>query len=427
MFEHCWLIVLRGRMLRRLDPVYLAEILSHRHLRYASGLLHLGLLADERRARAARPRLRGARSPGSSPSSRLAAATAGLPRYYTLVTWATVVALVDYLAQRRAGRLGEGRRERDDARRPPRVPARPARRSASTASACAASSGHEYPFVDGIPVLVLDDADPTQPGYWSKPEQIEAVRGALPPEVEGDGVDPYVAELIIGTHGNLYRHLAEGIARYPIPAFPLPPGNGQTLLDIGCNWGRWTLAAARAGYDAIGIDPSFEAIVAARRIARQLGIDARTSSPTAATCPFRDGRFDVVFSYGVLQHFSKADVRVSLARSPRAEADGYTWVQMPNALGARNVDQLARRRFREGDALRGALLDAARAAPRRGRIVGPTALTTDGFFTLNPQTSDLDLLPRALPRARPRLGRRCRRVHALTNLADSVNVRAVPR
>src|SRR5205807_5892140 len=44
MFEHCWLIVLRGRMLRRLPPAYLVEILSHRHLRYGSGLLHLVLL-----------------------------------------------------------------------------------------------------------------------------------------------------------------------------------------------------------------------------------------------------------------------------------------------------------------------------------------------------------------------------------------------
>src|SRR4029077_8680052 len=41
MFEHCWAIVLEGKMLRRLRPVYLIEILSHRHLRYASGPLHL--------------------------------------------------------------------------------------------------------------------------------------------------------------------------------------------------------------------------------------------------------------------------------------------------------------------------------------------------------------------------------------------------
>ena len=44
MFEHCWAIVLEGKMLRGLRPLYLVEVLSHRHLRYASGLLHLVLL-----------------------------------------------------------------------------------------------------------------------------------------------------------------------------------------------------------------------------------------------------------------------------------------------------------------------------------------------------------------------------------------------
>jgi 2-polyprenyl-3-methyl-5-hydroxy-6-metoxy-1,4-benzoquinol methylase/uncharacterized protein YbaR (Trm112 family) len=290
---------------------------------------------------------------------------------------------------------------------------------------------HEYPYVDGIPVLVLDDADPTQPGYWAKPEQIEAVRRAQPPEIQGDGVDPYVAELIIGTHGNLYRHLAGGIARYPIPAFPLPPGNGQTLLDIGCNWGRWTLAAARAGYRPLGIDPSFEAIVAARRIARQLGIDASYVVADARHLPFPDAAFDVVFSYGVLQHFSKADVRVSLREIARTvKPTGYTWVQMPNALGARNAYQLARRRFREGDRFEVRYWTPRELRRTWSELVGPTALTTDGFFTLNPQTSDLDLLPRrfrALVRLSDALRRASERVHPLTNLADSVNVRARPR
>src|SRR5256884_1378845 len=46
MFEHCWLIVAEGDMLRGLDPVYRVEIVSHRHLRYGSGLLHLVLLGS---------------------------------------------------------------------------------------------------------------------------------------------------------------------------------------------------------------------------------------------------------------------------------------------------------------------------------------------------------------------------------------------
>src|SRR5579864_6743924 len=44
MFEHCWLIVLRGKMLRRLGPLYALEVVSHRLLRYGSGLLHVVLL-----------------------------------------------------------------------------------------------------------------------------------------------------------------------------------------------------------------------------------------------------------------------------------------------------------------------------------------------------------------------------------------------
>ncbi len=46
MFGHCWLIVFHGRMfsLRRLGPLYWLQMISHRLLRYASGLLHLALL-----------------------------------------------------------------------------------------------------------------------------------------------------------------------------------------------------------------------------------------------------------------------------------------------------------------------------------------------------------------------------------------------
>jgi len=96
MFEHCWLIVLRGRMLRKLDPVYLVQILSHRHLRYGSGLLHLALLASSAILATSDP-LYAAALAGQLAVLALAAAGAGLPRYYTLVTWATVEALVNYL------------------------------------------------------------------------------------------------------------------------------------------------------------------------------------------------------------------------------------------------------------------------------------------------------------------------------------------
>jgi cellulose synthase/poly-beta-1,6-N-acetylglucosamine synthase-like glycosyltransferase len=96
MFEHCWLIALRGSMLRQLPPRYLVAMLSHRALRYSSGALHLVLLAasaslvDEGHVYvlllAGQLVLLGA-----------AAAGAPLARYYVLVSWATVVALWNVL------------------------------------------------------------------------------------------------------------------------------------------------------------------------------------------------------------------------------------------------------------------------------------------------------------------------------------------
>jgi cellulose synthase/poly-beta-1,6-N-acetylglucosamine synthase-like glycosyltransferase len=96
MFEHCWLIVLRGRMLRRLGPTYLFEILSHRHLRYASGLLHVVLLGSS--IALVREGLVYQLALAAQLLLLLAAALGvGVARYYVLVTWATVVSLVRYL------------------------------------------------------------------------------------------------------------------------------------------------------------------------------------------------------------------------------------------------------------------------------------------------------------------------------------------
>jgi cellulose synthase/poly-beta-1,6-N-acetylglucosamine synthase-like glycosyltransferase len=96
MFEHCWLIVLRGRMLRRLGPVYGLEIVSHRVLRYGSGILHVLLLATSL-ALIAHGWVYDVVL-GLQLGLLLAAAIGvGIARYYSLVTWATLVALVNYL------------------------------------------------------------------------------------------------------------------------------------------------------------------------------------------------------------------------------------------------------------------------------------------------------------------------------------------
>jgi cellulose synthase/poly-beta-1,6-N-acetylglucosamine synthase-like glycosyltransferase len=96
MFEHCWAIVLEGKMLRGLRPLYLVEVLSHRHLRYASGLLHIVLLAAS--IALVGHGLVYAVALGVQLGVLAAALLGvGLPRYYVLITWATVAALWNYL------------------------------------------------------------------------------------------------------------------------------------------------------------------------------------------------------------------------------------------------------------------------------------------------------------------------------------------
>jgi cellulose synthase/poly-beta-1,6-N-acetylglucosamine synthase-like glycosyltransferase len=96
MFEHCWEITLRGSMLRRLPPGYLLKLISHRVLRYGSGLLHLVLLVSSlllvREGLVYQVALAGQ-------LALLAAACLGVrvARYYALVTLATAVALWNYL------------------------------------------------------------------------------------------------------------------------------------------------------------------------------------------------------------------------------------------------------------------------------------------------------------------------------------------
>ncbi len=96
MFEHCWLIVLRGRMLRRLGPLYAIEIVSHRLLRYGSGLLHVVLLGTSL-ALVAHGGIYDIVLAGQIVLLAAAAVGVGIARYYVLVSWATLVALLNYL------------------------------------------------------------------------------------------------------------------------------------------------------------------------------------------------------------------------------------------------------------------------------------------------------------------------------------------
>jgi SAM-dependent methyltransferase len=287
-------------------------------------------------------------------------------------------------------------------------------------------AGHRYPVVGGVPVLLRDDIPDIHP-YFEESRRETAAAPA--PAAPATGVDPFVQQEIVKTNGILYRGSEGGLPRYPIPRFPLESGGGQRLLDIGCNWGRWCIAATRAGFQAVGIDPSLAAVQAAFRVSRQLGAAPDFVTADGRSLPFPDASFDVVYSYSVLQHFSKEDARATLAEAARVvRPGGRVLVQMANLLGVRQLYNQLR------DTLRGEqnVFRVRRWLPSELKtafteIIGPAELTADGYFSLNAQASDLDLLrplPRAVVRTSELLKGVSRRIPPLALVADSLFILA---
>jgi SAM-dependent methyltransferase len=286
--------------------------------------------------------------------------------------------------------------------------------------------GHRYPVAGGVPILLVDEAEPTQPFYWATRAEEHPVDDLDVPAA--DEIDPYVRLVLRGTCGNLYDD-ASRIAHYPLPAFPLSgPGS---FLELGANWGRWTIAAARAGLDATGIDPSLGATRAARRVARQLNVDADYLVADARHLPFADASFDVVFSYSVLQHFAPSDVEEALRETARVlKPGGISLHQLTNAFGARNLYQQAKRRFRRPEAFDVRYWFPAAIKRTFDGAIGSTTLSADGFLTLNPHASDLaELAPQArhVVRASRALVQLSKRVRGISHIADSLWVLSIRR
>ena len=96
--------ILTGRIFRRTRPLYMAELISHRVLRYSTGLLHIGLLVSNVALIGRAPFYRlflviqiGGFGLAAAGRARLPIPGARLAYYYYVVTKATAAALVRYL------------------------------------------------------------------------------------------------------------------------------------------------------------------------------------------------------------------------------------------------------------------------------------------------------------------------------------------
>lgn len=313
------------------------------------------------------------------------------------------------------------------------------------------AAGKKYPVVEGIPVMLLEDAEQTlgvasasllrvkgelvddrAPELYleslgiSETEKVNLIELAKRKDLN---IDPVVAYIVGATSGYSYKHLIGNLSSYPIPEIRLPKANGEMLLDLGCNWGRWCIAAARKGYAPVGVDPSLGAIAAARRIARQMNLPIKYVVADARYLPFAPHTFDFVFSYSVLQHFSKENVRQTLQETARVlKQNGTSLVQMPNAFGIRCLQHQAKRRFRAAQNFDVRYWTIPELKKTFEDKIGRSEVSVDCYFGLGLQVSDLSLMsPRlkAIIKLSERLRSISKRIPLLRYVADSIYVSSI--
>jgi 2-polyprenyl-3-methyl-5-hydroxy-6-metoxy-1,4-benzoquinol methylase/uncharacterized protein YbaR (Trm112 family) len=310
--------------------------------------------------------------------------------------------------------------------------------------------GRRYPVIEGLPVLLVTDEQQTIGVAYASIEraqgQSEIIDRRAPQlyleslgisdeekselvKLCQDGptaIDPVVMMLIGATCGNAYRHLIadQSVNEYPIPFFGLLPTRiGNTLLDVGCSWGRWSVAAARKGFSVVGIDPSLGAVMSARRLAKELSLDIKYVVADGRFLPFHDDQFEFVYSYSVLQHFSKRDARRTLMEMSRVlRAGGVAKVQMANQMGFRSMQCQAQRGFREPKDFEVRYWTIAELKSAFSELVGETHISADCFFGLGWQWCDFRyvLAKHKLILIASEALRRLSKIFPIQMLADSV-------
>lgn len=287
---------------------------------------------------------------------------------------------------------------------------------------------HRFPFEDGVPIFAKNPRrEPVPLNMGPCPHSRDGAytaAGSAP-------IDPFVNDWIVNTNGNLYWRARGRLPRYPIPEWPFDAGNGKLLVDIGCSWGRWSIAAARAGFAPVGTDVHVDALAGAARVSRQLGARADFICCDAEVLPFQSSSVDFVFSYSVLQHLDKSKVHRILQEISRIlQPGGVCLIQLPNAFGLRSIAQQLQRGFREARSgtfemrywTHASIRDALEQAG-----FSKVTIRTDGFFSQNPQLTDLDLLSpagRLLVRTSSAGRRAASALPILARVADSLWIEA---
>lgn len=269
--------------------------------------------------------------------------------------------------------------------------------------------GETFDVIDGVPILLPNQSDTmdsilhsrnAKKIYTSDPYLVDSLglnnneKARLKETIKnsnGNSLDPVASFMVGATCGNAYSDMRGNLKEYPIPHFPLKTGNKKVLLDIGCNWGRWLISAAREGFIPIGIDPQIGALLAAKRITEKLGIKAHFICGDGRFLPIKENSLDAVYSYSVIQHLSFEDAeKVSKEIYKGLKPNGFSYIQMPTKIGLKGFMHRAKNKFAEPIGFDVRYWSIKQLKNRFGNNIGPTTFETDCFFGIGLQYADID-------------------------------------
>ena len=319
----------------------------------------------------------------------------------------------------------------------------------ATDAALACPLGHRYPIVDGVPIMLVDDVPQT---FGAAKASMSRAAGN-----EGDHRAPglFLESVEISdeekarsarTRGATARHRPGGFLprrrdqRHDVQT----PGRPTRVLSDSRDRSsaRSGPPHARRGLQLGPVEhggraprlPAYWHRPVAR--CRNGGTPGRASAwyrgrvvvGDARYLPFRQGSFETVFSYSVLQHFSRPDARRAIAEIGRVLMSGGTSrVQMPTRYGLRCLYHQARRGFSDGHGFEVRYWTPADLIGVFSEHVGQARLDVDGYFGIGLQQTDAHLMTgarRLVLRASHLLTLASRRLPWLTRVADSVYVNA---
>lgn len=119
---------------------------------------------------------------------------------------------------------------------------------------------------------------------------------------------------------------------------PFPVREGETVLDLGCGWGRVLKPVMDRKAAGIGLDISQNMLKAAEGHLKRSGHAPGLLRGDGTRLPFRDASLDKVYSLLVLQHLSKENGREVFREIHRVlKPGGIAYVRVPGRFAPENL------------------------------------------------------------------------------------------